>query len=108
MIDGNLYEGPIDVKNVLIIYQNIYLNVVNAGFKLATAAEEIDFSCNKCTLFVTRFFIYCRSMGLNALSIVPGLAWTLSIMMEGSVTQFHQCYYSGDLWHASLSSCEYR
>jgi hypothetical protein len=53
MIDGNLYEGPIDVKNVLIIYQNIYLNVVNAGSRLATAAEETDFSYSECTLFVT-------------------------------------------------------
>lgn len=42
MVDGNMYGDPIDVKNALIICVNIYLNVVNAGSKLATAAEGID------------------------------------------------------------------
>lgn len=58
MIDGNLYEGPIGVKNVLIICENTYLNVVNAGCELAIAAEEIDFSYSECKIFVTRLFIY--------------------------------------------------
>ncbi|OQE07785.1 hypothetical protein PENVUL_c012G01243 [Penicillium vulpinum] len=75
MIDGNLYMGPIDVKNVLIIYGNTYLNVASAGSKPATAAEETDSSYSNWKNVVIRLLVL-QIMGLStifwtAVTLIP-------------------------------------
>lgn len=41
MTDGNLYAALMCVKNASIIWINISLSAVNAGFRLAIGAEGI-------------------------------------------------------------------
>lgn len=40
MIDGDLCAALIYVRSVLIFLTSIFLNAANAGFRLATDAEE--------------------------------------------------------------------
>lgn len=41
MIDGNLYAALTCVKNASMVWINISLSAVNAGFRLAIGAEGI-------------------------------------------------------------------
>jgi hypothetical protein len=80
MIDGSIFQGPINARSVPIICGNIYSNVVNAGFKLATGAEGIGFSQSECRFFSNSFFDMCGIIGQFALLAFRGLilsAWKL-------------------------------
>jgi hypothetical protein len=80
MIDGSIFLGPIDARSVPIFCGNIYLSVVNAGFRPATVAEGIGFSQSGCRWFSNSFFDICGIIGQFTLLACRGLilsAWKL-------------------------------